>query len=252
MTDHGAEKSYKILYDFLMAVPKEDLVYCNMPLEIATAEGIQLAIVSTEDREKLLGAGIDPELVDSLNDRAGAFSFAAANYQLVIDSDPEASKLWKEHSPAGHAVQKYLLKNYGFAFRKDKDLMTAVDKIREGRGDKDMLLDLLTLSILGKDNLDLLSQMSMFEKSKIDEAKDLHERLSDLYARFTIDPKQVSEAKVMLDRAYSYFKLAADEVKDHGTFVFEGTDRHRSYISDYHSGLGKMPAKDKSDSTPQL
>ncbi len=250
--DQGAEKSYKNLYDFLMALPKDALVYCNMPLEIGTAEGIQLAIVANEDREALIDAGIDPEHVDSLKDRAGAFAFAAANYQLIVDSDPKASKLWKEYSPAGHAVQSYLIKHYAFAFRKNEELTKSVNKIKEGRGDKDMLLDLLTLNILGKDNLDTLSQMKMFDKSKIDEAKDLHERLSDLYARFTIDPKKVSEAKVMLDRAYTYFKLAADEVKDHGTFVFEGTDRHRSYVSDYHSGLGKKSAKAQSDSTPQL
>jgi len=67
-----------------------------------------------------------------------------------------------------------------------------------------------------------------------------------------IDPKKVSEAKNMLNRAYTYFKLAADEVKDHGTFVFEGTDRYQSYISDYRHDIGKKSGKAQPEPSSQF
>ena len=77
-------------------------------------------------------------------------------------------------------------------------------------------------------------------QAKIAEAKALHESLSDLYARITIDPKEVGKTKEMLSRAYTYYKEAADEVKEHGQFVFEDTDRYQSYVSDYLQHLSKL------------
>jgi len=241
MPDAGNEKDYKDLYDKFMALKDEDITYCNMPLDIAAAEATQLGIVAGEDRQKLLDAGIDHALVDTLKQRAGAFTFAAANYELVVNADPEATRLWKELSPKGYDTRKYLLKFYTFAFRKHKDLTESVDQIKHGRGDKDMLLDLLSTHILGRENLELLEKMKMFDRSMIEKAKDLHDRLSDVYARANIDPKEVSGAKNVLHHAYAYYKQAADEVKAHGQFVFEGTERYDSYVSEYRQSMGEKP-----------
>ena len=137
-----------------------------------------------------------------------------------------------------------------FAYRRDKVLSKSVAKIREGRGHKDMVLDLLALSILSTENPEPLARMPIFDADKVGKAKMLHNRLSDLLARSTIDPKEIAEAKNALDRAYTYYKLAADEVKEHGQFVFDGTDRYQSYISDYRHTLGKMEAKAAPGVTP--
>jgi hypothetical protein len=248
--EQGSEQAYKAEYDSFMSVPDEDVTYCNMPLDVAAAEGAQLAIVAMEDRQKLLGSGLDPKHVDTLKSKVGAFTYAAAKYELVVNVDPEVAKAWKESSPVGYELQKYLLRFYGFAFRNDKDLMKSVAKIKEGRGNKDMILDLLSAHILGKENLGLLDKIAMFDKSKIDEAKNLHDKLSELYARSTIDPQEVKEAKRILDRAYTYYKQSADLVKEHGRFVFEGTDRYQSYVSEYRSEIGKTGGQIQ-QSTPE-
>jgi hypothetical protein len=120
-------------------------------------------------------------------------------------------------------------------------------RVREGRGHKDMVLDLLAYAILTENNPEPLARMPLFDSEKVAEAKALHNTLSDLLARSTIDPKEIAEAKKVLDRAYTYYKLAADEVKEHGQFVFEGTDHFQSYISSYRHNLGKMEAKAASE-----
>ena len=166
-------------------------------------------------------------------------------------------KDWKSLAPKGYEVQKYLVRHLGFAYRKDKELTQAVKKIREGRGHKDMVLDLLALSILAEENPAPLSKMPVFDSAKPLEAKQLHNTLNDLLARSTIDPKEVAEAKKAYDRAYTYYKQAADEVKDHGQFVFEGTDRYNSYVSEYRRNLGKRShsttgtSETESDATPE-
>ena len=240
MTTLGSEEAYRQHYNAFMAIPDEEVTYCNIPIEVGVAEATQLGVVSAEDRGTLLGVGLDPEYVDTLPSRAGAFAFAAARYQSMTASDPRAVKQWKALSPKGYEVQKYLIRHLGFAYRKDKDLTKAVAKIREGRGHKDMVLDLLALSILAEENPAPLSMMPVFDTAKPVEAKQLHNTLSDLLARSTIDPKEVAEAKKTYDRAYTYYKQAADEVKEHGRFAFDGTDRYASYVSKYRHTLGKM------------
>ena len=111
MRNHDCEQSFDACVDALMAIDEDALTYCNIPLEIATAEATQLGIVAAEDRDQLLASGIDPVYVDSLGTRAAAFSWAAARYELATSSDPEATKIWKAESLKGFAVQKYLIRH---------------------------------------------------------------------------------------------------------------------------------------------
>jgi hypothetical protein len=221
-----------------------------MPIETATAEATTLAVVAVEDREPLIKSGIDPVLVDTLPSRAAALSYTAARYELAAEADPEVTLQWKEVSPKGYELQKNLLRTFEFAYRKDKDLKKTVAKIREGRGHKDMVLDLLALAILGTEHPEPLDKIPMFDKTQLVEAKSMHTRLSDLLARMTIDPKKVEVAKEEFIRAYTYYKQAADEVKEHGQFVFEGTDRYKSYISAYYQAVGKMSNKAETETAP--
>jgi hypothetical protein len=68
----------------------------------------------------------------------------------------------------------------------------------------------------------------------------------------SIDPKEIAAAKKIYDRAYSFFKQAADEVKEHGQFVLENTDRYQCYVSTYRHNIGKMtPGAADAKSAPQ-
>ena len=93
--------------------------------------------------------------------------------------------------------------------------------------------------------------MTIFDRSTLKEAKTLHAELNEIYARANIDPKEIDTTKSMLDRAFTYYKEAADEVKDHGQFAFEETERYQSYISKYRQTVGKMPDKPKPEAEPE-
>jgi hypothetical protein len=249
--ERNSEQSYRARFDAFMAISEEEVVYCNAPLEVATAEGAQLAFVAAEDRARLLDAGLDPVYVDTLGARVGAFDYAAAAYGLAANADPAAVAAWKSRSKVGFEVRQYLLKFLEFAYRKDAALSQSVANIKEGRGNRDMILDLLSLHILGVENPSPLARIGSFDAAKLGEAKALHDELTDLFARATVDPAEVSEAKRILDRAYTDYKRAADEVKEHGRFVFEGTDRYLSYVSAYRRQAGKSSARvtDDADTT---
>lgn len=246
-THDTAEQAYNEQFDAFMAIPQEQVVRCTVPLDVVAAEGSQLVVVAVEDRDKLLGAGLHPSVLESLPVRVEALIFAAARYQMAEGSDPAAVRAWKAESPKGYALRAYLIRVFEFAYREEPEVLSSVRKIKSGRGHQDMVLDLLSLSILGKDHPEPLSQIPMFDPATLEEARALHETLNELLARAATDPKAVNQARDILHRAYTHYKQAADEVIAHGRFVFEGTDRYLAYVSDYRRSLGKQSTKSTED-----
>ncbi|MBN2344481.1 MAG: hypothetical protein JXX29_01715 [Deltaproteobacteria bacterium] len=239
MTTQGNEQAYNRCLETAKTIAQEDISYCNIPVEVAAAEGIQLALAAAEDREALRGAGMNLQVVDDLRLRADALAFAGARYQMAIDTDPDAAKKWKSESPKGYDVRRYLLKFMSFAFRKDERLSAQITRIKEGRGHKDMVLDLLSLSLLAEENMALLAQMPLFDRGTVQDARELHNRLGELLAMSSLDPKEVNEARDIFHRIWTYYKQLADDVKAYGQFLFEGTDRYTRYVSDYHQSTAK-------------
>ncbi|RQV96433.1 hypothetical protein EH221_04800, partial [bacterium] len=235
----GSEQAYKQCIDDIKAMPKNKIVYCNQPMEIAVNETTQLALATWEDRADFVAAGINQALLDSITRRAGAFAYAAALYQLALEQDPETKRIWDAESPAGYELRRYLLRFMSLAFRDFEELMRQIAHIKEGRGHKDMVLDLLSLNILCEKNMALLAQIPMFDREKVTEARDLHNKLNDLLARSELDANAIGEAKDIYHRAWSYYKEAADEIKIFAQFLYEGTDKHKRYLSDYFQDRGK-------------
>ncbi len=247
-----SEDFYTELYDTFMAIPQAEHMSMNMPQEEVVAEGETLAIISTEDSATLTGAGINPEYISSLNARVGAFAYAAAQFDVLFDGEAEAKKQWREKSPQGYDLKRKLLHVLGFAYRNDPELLKSIREVKDGRGNKDMILDLLSIYILGSNNKGPLEAIN-FDQAELDSAKALHEDLSDILARATVDQGKVNEKKTIRDAAYTYLKEAVDEIKSYSEYVFyDNPDRLDLYLSDYRQKLGKMSHKRAPESDPVL
>ena len=95
--------------------------------------------------------------------------------------------------------------------------------------------DLLTLHMLAVEHPEPLDAIPMFDKSTVVEALSMHQQLGDLYARMNTESDEAATAKDIMYRAFTYCKQAADAVKAHGRFLFEGTPRYAAYVSAYRS-----------------
>ncbi|MBN2526106.1 MAG: hypothetical protein JXR76_06910 [Deltaproteobacteria bacterium] len=126
-----------------------------------------------------------------------------------------------------------------YAYRKDKAYSKKMDELRRGHGRRDMTMDLKSYSIIGRDNPEPLTSMPAFDYSKIAEAMATHDAIMDAQAKAGVDPQTVEESKDIMNRAYTYFKIAADEIKEAGRFLFEGTDRYNNYVSEYRQKISK-------------
>ena len=243
MADITSEQAYEKWYDTFMAIPEDEVVYCNTPVEVASAEGRALAAAATLHRAVLISWGLAPELVDTLRERIEAYTYAAAKHENSLNVDPQALSEWKEKSPRGYEVQKELTRTMSFGFRKDKRLSQIMADIRQGQGHQDMINDNMRLSVLAKDNPEPLKKMPAFNFSLVEEAHALYGSLGEIFARSNVNPSVVEATKTAMNRAWTFYKMAADEVIETGRFAFEGTDEYNNYVSEYRQKLGKKAAK---------
>jgi hypothetical protein len=246
----SSEDFYLELLPRFSVIPDDECCALSMPAEEVVAEAEQLAVVAQQDRDALLGAGINASYIDTLDTRAGAFAYAAAQHEISISGEVKTKKNWKEKSPLGYELRKTLLHILSFAFRKYQDLMRSIDEIKAGKGNKDMILDLLALYILGKSNPQPLQQIN-FNFDLLQQAKAMHDELSDILARATLDQGIISEKRRIRDKAFTFLNEAMDEIREYGQFVFVGNpDRYSLYQSSFRQKIGSLSGSVKKETEP--
>lgn len=217
----------------ITAIPTEDVKQPNMPIGEAVQEAENLSAWAEEDKAALTKAGLDWALVEDLPIRAGACRYAQSIWARESQSREEAQQEWKEKSPEAFALRDELLHHFTFAFRKRPDLITRVQAIREGGSSADMLQDLSDLNVLGQENKDLLKAIGL-DLKLLNTAAQTADELSALLAKANGEVSEDDDAKELRDRAYTYMKLAVDEIRNTGQYVFwRDEDRKKGYVSSY-------------------
>lgn len=205
----------------------------NMPVDAYIQEAENLYHWCQEDKDELISKGLSWDIVTDLPIRSGALREAESLWNLQRFNREEAEKLWIEKSPLAYDLRNELLHDLRFAFRKDKDLSARVTGIAEGEGHADMIQDLNDLSILGKENPELLAKIN-FDMSLLDKAAELADEMAPLLGEATSDRAGYSESKMIRDKAFTYLKEAVDEVYDYGQYLFwRNENRKRGYRSNY-------------------
>lgn len=174
--------------------------------------------------------------------RAGACRYAQSIWAKESQSREEAEKEWKEKSPAAFDLRDRIVRHLTFAFRKEPELVSKVQIIREGGSNSDMLQDLSDESLLGKDNVELLKAIG-FDLKLLDEAATLVDDLSVVLAKANGEAGDDAGAKDVRDKACT-MKMAVDEIRATGQYVFwRDEDRKKGYVSSYHKKRSKRPGK---------
>ncbi len=204
-----------------------------MPVGEAVQEAENQVAWCKDDKAKLIKAGLDWLLVEDLPLRAGACRYAQSIWAKESQSQEEAEKEWKEKSPAAFDLRDKLVHHLTYAFRKAPELLSKVQIIREGYSRADMLQDLSDGSLLGKDNIDLLKKAGV-DLKLLDEAATQADDLSVALARANVETGDDAGAKDVRDKAYTYMKMAVDEIRATGQYVFwRDEDRKKGYVSQY-------------------
>ena len=178
-------------------------------------------------------------MVEDLPMRAGACRYAQSIWSRESQSKEEAQKEWKEKSSEAFGLRNELVHHFSFAFRKDPDLVRKAQTIREGGSNADMLQDLSDLSVLGKENQELLKAIG-FDVKLLDKAALWANDLAVVLANANGEAGDDVDVKDIRDKAYTHMKQAVDEIRTTGQYVFwRDEDRKKGYVSAYQKRLNQ-------------
>lgn len=240
---------YNELLPQIQAITPDKTVTPTMPVDVYVQEAENLYHWSLDDQVALAAAGLAPDLITKLPVRAGACREAQSLWIKERNTRQQAEQDWKDHSPEAFDLRDQLLHAFRYAFRNEVGLLARVEEIAQGDTNADMVQDLNDLSVLGKANADLLVTIG-FDLLQLDTAATMSDQMGDLLGATNGERQRDSEAMIIRDKAFTYLKLAVDEISQCGKYVFwRNPDRLDGYTSDYwkrrNSVKEKAPAEVK-------
>lgn len=224
---------YNELLPVISAIKPADVLTPNIPIDVFVQEAENLYHWCKDDQQALIKVGLDWNFVLTLPVRAGACREAQSLWNKERNTRQEAEQAWKDQAPAAFDLRNQLVHDFRFAFRKFDGLLSRVDEIAQGDTNADMVQDLNDLAAVGKANPEPLVAIN-FEMPLLDTAADVSDRMGDLLGATNGERKEVSEAMLIRDKAFTYLKQAVDEIRECGKFAFWRTpDRLKGYNSAY-------------------
>lgn len=237
------------LKEKIASIPDNQIAVLNMPLEEAMQESRRVAALVDMHRDDLSRADIDIEYLNTVSTRAGAFAYCVSVMDSLVKIKQSHKEQYQALKKEGYALRSNTLKDYEYLFRKNPDVLSAIRNIREGRGDLDMIRDLLSVYRLGTDHRERLAKAN-YNFTQLERADSLYKELLNLNSQLDTDPKKVEETKLTCMKAWSYLWEALDEIYQAGRYVF----RHQPEIEeffyiDYHQNNVKKRStpKDKQE-----
>jgi len=223
------------LKDKIEEMDVKNILYPDIPVDVFNQEAEDLYQVALMDKEKLMERGLSEEIIELLNKATGASRYSEAMWNKERNEQQEAERIWKEKSPAIFDLRNDLIHEFEFAFVSLPHLHSALDRIKDGNGNADMIQDLMNLAVLGRENPEPL-QSTNFEMSLLDKAENSSGEMADILAKANGAKEDDNKAKVLRDKAYTYLKGIVDEVRRYGKFIFRKDENH---VAKYASAYGR-------------
>ncbi|RUT77861.1 hypothetical protein [Ancylomarina longa] len=232
-------EAYQETLPEINVVQKEDIKYCNMPLEIFIHEAKGLHKRATIDFTVLSSIGLAQEKLDKLSTLTGALVTAQLNWEQETTERQDAIKTWKDNASDMLELHNDLLENMKFAYRNEPELMDILKGIKEGDTNADAVMDLDRLGTLGKAHPEHLQAIN-FDLTLCDKATTESVRMGDLLASVNGTMYVDDDKKVIRNKAFTLVKELVDEIREYGKFAFRKDEEHaRLYASKYNRHRNK-------------
>jgi hypothetical protein len=227
-------EDYNMKIEVIKAIPDDQITPPNsIPMGIYTQEAEALEKWCQDDKDVLTVKGLDWALVDDLPVRCGALREASSIWSKEWRTREEAEKLWLLESPKGYDLRNQIAHHFYYAFHDDQSLISKVNSYLQGSTHAHMIQCLNDLSVLGRDNQELLNPIG-FDLTLLDQAAQKSDELASIYASATRDRQDFSEFKKIRDQAFTHVKEAVDKIRQCGQYVFwRNPARVKGYRSNY-------------------
>lgn len=218
----------------------------TVPVNVLVQEADDLYLWCQDDREQLMLVGLDWNQVLLIPACAKICREFQSQWLKNYKSADKTKLEWESKSPEAVNLRNELLHDFGFAFRKDDQLLAQIKEIDRKQSRASLVQSLNDLAILGREHLAML-ELIHFDRTKLETASRLAPEMADLIARIERNKNRTDESKLMRDQAYAYLKQLVDVVRECGKYKFrENPERLAGYLSDYWKGRNTARTKKKS------
>jgi hypothetical protein len=239
----GNLEDYNAKLPEITVIKDEDIFsQSTIPIEVYLQEAENVYKWCQADKEALIKAMFDWNIVVDLPTRAGALRQAVSNWVAQRFAKQETGMLWKEKSVEIFHTRNMLLHEFRFAYRKNTDILGRINAIAGSQSYAALIQDLNDFAVLGKSSPAALKGIN-FDMTQLDKAAQMAKDVAGLLAQTTIEG-DTSAAKKIRDQAFTYLKMGVDELCDFGQYLFWKDDaRKRGYSSPYLRRVRKRRTK---------
>ena len=188
----------------ILARDEKDLTVRNIPFHEAMQEGRRSEALYHQYGDRIRNeSDIDPALLDSIPDRAGAFAYCVANLETVTHVGEDFKQRYSELRLEGYAIRKESISRLEYVFRNDENVLKALDNVKKGRGDLEMIKDNNSLYKITCDNKER-ALAGKYPWALAERQNEIYKELSSLAAEIDINPEKISEAVVLGRKAWTH------------------------------------------------
>lgn len=218
----------------------------TVPVNVIVQEADDLYLWCQDDQEQLIQAGIDWNQVSLIPICAKICREFQSQWLKNYKSTDKIKKEWETKSPEAMNLRTELLHDFGFAFRKDEQLLAQLKEFTQKQSRASLVQSLNDLEVIGRGQQLLLDAIG-FDASKLERSAELAPEMATLIAQMESNKKQNDESKTMRDQAYAYLKQLVDELRECGKYKFrDNPERLVGYISDYWKSRNSTRVKKSS------
>ncbi len=230
------------------ALAKERIEQPSIPMDAYLIEGEGVRAALKKHQHLYVARGYKLKMSALLERQIGATREAQSRLIVFRNKDEAAQTEWAENSTIAFNLRNKLLKEMKFACRKNTKKLQTLKEISKGASIGDMLLDLATLSTLGKEIIPELEAI-VFDMTLLTEAANLSNELGLTMKEAEQDRSTNSEIKEIRDRAFTLLNQTIVEIRDWADFTFDhGSAELEMYSSKYRRAKYNKTKKAKAES----
>ena len=117
MTD---QECFEALLGVVRAIDDDSYLALYAPSEVVCSEAHDLYVWATPDKALLMKRGFEPEWLDSLPIRIGAFRYAESVWKAMWLTREGAQVEWDKREAGAYELRDELVHELGFAYRRDR------------------------------------------------------------------------------------------------------------------------------------
>lgn len=228
-----SDRIYEQLRPQIEALPPQDLRGPMAPMGYYLQEAEDLYYWTQADRATLRTTGLDWDLVDQLPQRIAATRYAQSLWNASRFNRTDSLKQYILMLPEAYNQRTELERHMKFAFHNEPQILEGMPWTTDDLVDTQLIGNLRALCAYANEHRKMLLKVGMNPET-IAKAEHLAERLETLLLTANEQSPEALSSKSMRDAAYSYLRLAVEEIRRHGQYAFHNDqERAEGYTSAY-------------------